>query len=129
MLSRAVRRLEEFLFAHRGKVLLLLVAITVVMAWQASKLRMSAGFDKMLPANHEYINTFNQYRDQLYDANQLAVVVHPRHGDIWTPQALKTLLDVTQAVTFLQGVNRGSVISLWTPNVFWTQITEEGFKA
>ncbi|MDB5985109.1 MAG: family transporter [Nevskia sp.] len=129
MLNRLISRLEDFLFARRGAALAVLGIITVFMGWQASQLRMSAGFEKLLPSNHEYIKTFTQYRDQLYDANRLAIVVHPRKGDVWTPQSLKTLLDVTQAVTFLPGINRGSVISLWTPNVFLNQITEEGFKS
>ncbi|MES2491519.1 MAG: RND family transporter, partial [Pseudomonadota bacterium] len=126
MLTAFVRRLEEFLFAHRGVVLGVFALLTVFMAWEGSKLRISAGFDKMLPSGHEYIKTFDAYRDQLQDANSIAVVVHPRHGDIWNAGSLKTLLDVTQALTFLPGVNRGSVTSLWTPNIFVTEITEEG---
>lgn len=129
MLTALVRRLEEFLFAHRGVVLGVFAALTVFMAWEGSHLRISAGFDKMLPSGHEYIKTFDDYRDQLQDANSIAIVVHPRHGDVWNAPTLKTLLDVTQAITFLPGVNRGSVTSLWTPNIFVTEITEEGFKA
>ncbi len=129
MLTALVRRLEDFLFGHRGAVLAVFAVLTVLMGWEASKLRISAGFDKLLPSGHEYIKTFDDYRGQLHDANGIAVVVHPRQGDIWTPQALKTLLDVTQALTFLPGINRGSVTSLWTPNIFVTQITEDGFKS
>ena len=36
---------------------------------------------------------------------------------------------MTQAVTFLPYVSRGSVQSLWTPNSFVNEITEEGFRA
>src|SRR6516164_9614837 len=129
MLTKAVHKLEDFLFRRRGVVLAVFAALTLVMGWEASKLRISAGFDKLLPSGHEYIKTFDDYRGQLHDANGIAVVVHPRHGDIWNPGTLKTLLDVTQALTFLPGVNRGSVTSLWTPNIFVTQITEEGFKS
>ena len=129
MLSALVRRLEEFLFGHRGTVLAIFAALTVFMAWEASHLRISAGFDKLLPSGHEYIKTFDDYRGQLHDANGIAVVVHPRHGDVWNAATLKTLLDVTQALTFLPGINRGSVTSLWTPNIFVTQITEDGFTS
>src|SRR5882757_10359753 len=129
MLSTLVRRLEGLLFGHRGTVLAIFAALTVVMGWEASKLRISAGFDKLLPSGHEYIKTFDDYRGQLHDANGIAVVVHPRHGDVWNAATLKTLLDVTQALTFLPGINRGSVTSLWTPNIFVTQITEDGFTS
>jgi hypothetical protein len=129
MLTALVRRLEDFLFRRRGAVLAVFAALTLVMGWEASKLRISAGFDKLLPSGHEYIQTFDDYRGQLHDANGIAVVVHPRRGDIWNPASLKALYDVTQAVTFLPGINRGSVTSLWTPNIFVTQITEDGFKS
>src|ERR1700757_1425053 len=129
MLNTLVRKLEQFLFAHRGAVLGVFAALTVLMGWEGSKLRISAGFDKLLPSGHEYIKTFDDYRGQLHDANGIAVVVHPRHGDVWNAATLKTLLDVTQELTFLPGVNRGSVTSLWTPNIFVTQITEDGFSS
>lgn len=129
MLTALVRRLEEFLFRRRGAVLAVFALLTVLMGWEASKLRISAGFDKLLPSGHEYIKTFDDYRGQLHDANGIAVVVHPRHGDIWNTAALKSLNEVTEALKFLPGINRGSVTSLWTPNIFVTQITEDGFKS
>jgi predicted RND superfamily exporter protein len=129
MLTKAVHKLEDFLFRRRGVVLAVFAALTLVMGWEASKLRISAGFDKLLPSGHEYIKTFDDYRGQLHDANGIAVVVHPRHGDIWNTQALKSLNEVTEALKFLPGINRGSVTSLWTPNIFVTQITEDGFKS
>ncbi len=56
-------------------------------------------------------------------------MVKAREGDIWSAPGLKRLYDVTQAVTFLPGVSRSSVRSLWTPNAFVNEITEEGFRA
>lgn len=129
MLMLGVSWLERVLFAYRRRVLIVLLLLTVGMAAAASQLRMSAGFEKLLPSQHEYIQTFEQYRERLFDANRIAIVVHAVHGDIWNAEALKALLDVTNALTFLPGVNRGSVVSLWTPNVFLTQITEDGFHA
>ena len=56
-------------------------------------------------------------------------MVKARTGKIWSETALKRLYDVTQAVTFLPNVSRSSVRSLWTPNAFVNEITEEGFRA
>jgi predicted RND superfamily exporter protein len=128
MLTSLVRKLEGFLFGHRIAVLSVLGVFTLFMAVMASQLKLSAGFDKMLPQHHEYIDTFTQYESQLFGANRIAIVVHAKRGDIWNAEMLKALEEVTQAVTFLPGVDRGSVMSLWTPNVFLNQITEDGFK-
>lgn len=122
-------RVEGVLFGHRRLVLASLAVFTLIMGWFAVQLRMDAGFEKQLPLGHEYIKTFEAYRNDLLGANRLTIVVKARQGDIWSAPGLKRLYDVTQAVTFLPGVSRSSVRSLWTPNAFVNEITEEGFRA
>lgn len=122
-------RLESLLFTHRKSVLWLLAAFTVFMSWFAVQLRMDAGFEKQLPIGHEYIDTFETYRDDLLGANRLTIVVKARDGNIWSEDGLKRLYNVTQAVIYLPGVQRTSVLSMWTPNAFINEITEEGFRA
>ena len=122
-------RVEGVLFGHRRLVLASLAVFTLIMAWFAVQLRMDAGFEKQLPIGHEYIKTFEAYRNDLMGANRLTIVVKARNGVIWSAPGLKRLYDVTQAITFLPGVSRSSVRSLWTPNAFVNEITEEGFRA
>ncbi|TVT75870.1 MAG: MMPL family transporter [Denitromonas halophila] len=129
MIEQLVLRLQRAFFAHRLATLLSLLAFTVVMGGFAAQLSMSAGFDKQLPQNHEYVKTFNQYRDVLFGANRIIAVVHPKTGDVWNEKALTRLYDVTQALFFMPGVDRRTVTSLWTPNTRAVQITEEGMKA
>lgn len=124
-----VQHLENLLFGSRGKVLAVLIVLTVVMGWFGSHLRMEAGFEKQMPKGHEYIQTFEKYSKQLFGANRLTVVVRARKGSIFTKDGLTRLYDVTQAVMLLPSVDRMGVQSLWTPNVFVNEITEEGFRA
>jgi predicted RND superfamily exporter protein len=124
-----VKKLEDFLFGQRRWVLLALLAFTAVMSVFALQLRMEAGFDKQFPIGHEYIDTFQKYRAQLFGANRISIAVKTRKGDIWTSAALTRLYRVTQAVVFLPQVDRLGVQSLWTPNSFVSEITEEGFRA
>ncbi|MRV71962.1 MMPL family transporter [Duganella sp. FT92W] len=129
MISHLITRLEALVFGRRREFLMALAAFTAVMGVMASKLHLEAGFEKQMPQGHEYIKTFEQYRDQLFGANRLTIAVHARQGEIWDAQALGQVLKVTEAVTYLPGVDRTSVTSLWTPNVFFTEITEDGFRA
>jgi len=129
MVSASVRRLEGLFFRHRAATLVVLGVLTLAMGWFASQLRMSAGFDKQLPVGHEYIDTFFQYREEIFGANRVIVVVKARQGDIWNQPALERLYDVTQAVYFLPGVDRRTVASLWTPNTRVVEITDEGLAA
>ena len=129
MLVALVARLESLLFGHRRITLTALVLLTGLFAIAASKLHMEAGFEKQLPQGHEYIKTFEAFRDQVFGANRLTVVVHVKRGDIWTADALRTLHAVTEAVAAMPAVNRASVTSLWSSNVFFTEITEDGYSA
>jgi predicted RND superfamily exporter protein len=129
MLARFVQAVERLIFGHRVAVLVVLAVVTALAAVSAARLHMTAGFGKQLPLGHEYTETFVKYRDVLFGANRLIVVVHARQGDIWRPETLKKLNEVTQALLYLQGVDRRSVTSLWTPNTRVMQVTEEGYEA
>lgn len=127
--KKLVAHAERWLFAHRALVLLLILAVTIVFAFFAHKLRLEAGYEKQIPVGHEYVKVLHKYRGDLPSANRLTVVVKSRSGSIWSKPALQRLYDVTQAVSFLPNVDRSSVTSLWTPNTFVNEITEEGFRA
>ncbi|WP_075583322.1 efflux RND transporter permease subunit [Caballeronia sordidicola] len=129
MLIRVIQKLEGWLFSHRAITLITFSVFTLVMAAFAVQLRMQAGFEKQIPIGHEYIKTFQKYRNDLLGANRLTVVVRARHGSIWNKEGLTRLFQVTQAVTYLPNVDRLGVQSLWTPNSFVNEITEEGFRA
>jgi len=127
-LARALAALERFAFSRRLLVLGVLAAFTLVMGFFALKLRMEAGFEKQMPIGHEYIKTFQQYRNQLFGANRLTFAVRSIDGKIWTKEGLTRLYDVTQAVMSLPNVDRLGVQSLWTSNAWVTEITPEGFR-
>ncbi len=127
--TRLLGGLETFFFRIRKMLLAALLAFTGVMGWFALQLHMDAGFEKQMPVGHEYIETFHKYRDDVLGANRITVVVKARQGTIWNAPALTRLYDVTQAVMFLPNVSRLGVQSLWTPNSFVNEITEDGFRA
>ena len=127
-MARALAALERFVFGKRVLVLAVLGAFTLVMGFFALKLRMEAGFEKQMPLGHEYIKTFEQYRNQLFGANRLTIAVRSIDGTIWTKEGLTRLYDVTQAIAAMPNVDRVGVQSLWTPNSWVQEITPEGFK-
>jgi hypothetical protein len=61
--------------------------------------------------------------------NRVIVVLRAKHGDIWTPAFLARLAEATDLVTFLPGIDRRTVTSLWTPNTRTVEITEEGMRS
>ena len=129
MLNQWVAGLERFFFLYRRATLGLLLALTALMAFFALQLRMDAGFEKQMPSDHPYIQTFQKYRSDVLGANRLNIVVKARQGSIFTVAGLQKLYEVTQGVVFLPSIERLGVQSLWTPNSFVNEITEEGFRA
>ena len=121
--------MERFLFLNRLPILILLLLITIFLGYQASKLRMQASFEKMIPTYHPYIANYLKHKDDLKGlGNVLWISVENTNGDIFDAAYLETLRRITQTVFYIPGVVRSDLKSLWTPNVRWTRVTEEGFE-
>jgi hypothetical protein len=119
--------IAEAFFGCRALILALFAVATVSLAYQATHLRIDAGFEKRLPHAHPYMSTFLQYREAFGGADRLLIAVRARDGDIFTPYFFDTLKQVTDAVFFLPGIDQSSVRSLFTPNVRFVEIVEGGF--
>jgi predicted RND superfamily exporter protein len=118
--------LENLVFGHRKAVVVLFLVLTIFMAWQASHLKIDAGFAKLLPLKHPYMQTFVEYRDAYGGANKVVIAIKAKDGDIFTPEFFEVLADVTDEVFFIPGVDRTRVMSLFTPNVRFTEVVEDG---
>ena len=59
----------------------------------------------------------------------LKVSVAVREGDIFSEQYLATLSQIADEIFYIPGVNKNGLLSLWSPNVRWYMVTEEGFEA
>ncbi|HLF56763.1 MAG TPA: MMPL family transporter [Thermoanaerobaculia bacterium] len=126
---RLAARFERLLFVRRKLVLVLFAAATLFMLWSASRLRIDAGFTKLLPLQHPYIQTYLKHQQEFGGANRVLVALVAREGDIFTAEFLDTLKRVTDEVFFLPGIDRGKVQSLFTPNVRYTEVIEDGIAA
>ena len=82
-----------------------------------------------MPANHEYMKTFSEYKDSFGGANKILVALNPLNNSIYSSESLKILSDVTEEVFYIDGVERSSVTSLFTPNVRFVEVVEDGFRA
>lgn len=121
-----IKRLEELVFRYRPVTLAVFVAITLVLGWFASKTRIDASFDKSLPTGHEYIENFKKHRTQFGGANRVVIALVAKQGDIFTPEFFKTLKAVTDEAYYLPGVDRAQVTSIYTPNVRYIEVVEDG---
>ena len=124
-----VSKLENIVFRFRALILAAFAAFTLYGGYYATQLSMDAGFEKQLPSGHEYIQTFQEYRDRLFGSNRIIVVLKEREGKIWNKDFFGTYKDLTDALFYMPGVARHTLTSLWTPNSRYFEITEDGFVA
>jgi len=118
--------IENLIFGNRRLVVAFFILMTVFMAYQASHLKIDAGFAKLLPLKHEYMQTYLEYRDEFGGANRVVIAITAKEGDIFTPKFFEVLAELTDDVFFIPGVDRTRVMSLFTPNVRFTEVVEDG---
>jgi len=121
-----VERLANGLFSAKKALLAILFLATIVMGWFASQLQVDAGFEKQLPVNHEYMKTFMEH-DDFRGANRILVALMDESGDMFNEQFFNKFESLTDDVYYITGVYRPSVKSIFTPNVRFVEVVEDGF--
>ena len=126
-LTTRLHHIATFLINTRYAIVSIFVVITIGMLFAMSQLKIETGFKKQLPLKHEYMQTFLQYEKEFGGANRVLVALAAREGDMFTPGFLDSFEKITNQVFFIPGVDRASVRSIFTPNVRFVEIVEDGF--
>jgi uncharacterized protein len=128
--NRITSSLENLIFGNRPAVIVVFTLVTALLAWSAiSGLRVDAGFSKQLPLEHEYMETFLEHYEDFGGADRILIALVDESGDMFNPDFFRALGQATDAVFFIPGVDRARVTSIFTPNVRYLEVTEEGIEA
>lgn len=120
--------LERLIFNNRPAVIILCVLISAFLFWQAAQVRPETSFEKMIPLKHPYIEKMLEHRNDLANlGNSVRISVESVNGDIFDKEYMETLRQISDEAFYIPGVERSGLRSLWSPNVRWTEVTEEGF--
>jgi hypothetical protein len=129
MSGRISKSIASGLFAVRPLILLAFIAATVLLGFQASKIELNTDIRKMVPLDHPYIQNFLEHQNDLSLGNDVRVIVAETQGeDIFNEDYVNALKEVTDEVFALEGVDPSKIRSLWTSNVRWNEVTEQGFQ-
>ena len=121
--------LERLVFNSRPVVVGLCLIVTLVLGFQATKIELKAGFEKMLPEAHPYVVNYQDSKDDLSGlGNNLRLAVETKGETIYEPEFLETFEHISEEVFFTPGVDRVGMKSLFTPNTRWKIVTEVGFE-
>jgi predicted RND superfamily exporter protein len=124
-------RLERVIFGNRALILALFCLVTLVLlfgAWRG--LRIDASFTKQLPVQHEYMRTYlNENVAEFRGANRILIALIARNGNMFQPAFFDALRKATDEVIVTDGIDRGRVQSVFTPNVRYLEVVEDGIEA
>lgn len=119
---------ERLIFGSRRFVLIFFAVVSVFLAYEAYHLRPDASFAKLVPQGHPFIQKMNEHmKDLRASGASVKVSVAVREGDIFNDEYLSTLGQIADEIFYIPGVDKNSLKSLWSPDVRWTMVTEEGF--
>ena len=133
-----VRRLEDFdtksgnlaeraLFNYRPLIVLLCLVATILLGYQATRIKLNASFEKMVPTSHPYLVNYLAHKGDLNGlGNAVRIAVESPNGSIFDKRYMETLQKLNDEVYLLPGVDRPFMKSLWTSNTRWAAVTEEG---
>ncbi|MAL97003.1 efflux RND transporter permease subunit [Hydrocarboniclastica marina] len=121
--------LERVIFNNRLVILIGFLLLTGFLGYNAVQIKPDASFERLIPLEHPYIVNMLDNRDDLANlGNFVRIAVEVEEGDIFNAEYMRALQEITDEVFYLEGVNRSGLKSLWTPNVRWVEVTEEGFQ-
>lgn len=121
--------IERLIFNNRPIILIVFLALTLFLGYNAVKIQPDASFERLIPLEHPYIVNMMEHREDLSNlGNFVRIAVENEDGTIFEKEYMETLEKITDEVFYLNGVNRSGLKSLWTPNVRWQEVTEEGFQ-
>ncbi|MDJ0758834.1 MAG: MMPL family transporter [Woeseiaceae bacterium] len=120
---------ERLLFENRVIVIVLFSLLTLFFGYHAAQLKPDASFEKMIPTSHPYIQNYLRNRADLASlGNSIRIIVQTKEGDIFDADFQTALQQINDEVFYIPGVDRAGLQSIWTPNVRWSEVTEEGFR-
>lgn len=120
---------ERLFFNNRVVAIVICALITTALGYQLTKLRFNADFEKMIPTGHPYISNYIKHKGDLKGlGHSIRIAVEAKQGSIFESDYLETLKKINDEVFFIRGVDRAFLKSIWTPNMRWLAVTEEGLE-
>lgn len=128
-LESASGSLGEWLNKYRLVILVATLVATAGFLFQATNIKLDPGFEKSIPQEHPYTKTYYKYREAFGGANVVLIALMNGGDSVFSSKFMADLSAATESVLGLPGVAPQSVTSIFTPNVRYLSIDEEGFSA
>jgi predicted RND superfamily exporter protein len=112
MTTRTSERVARFCIRQRLPVILVVALITILLLVFALRQDVRTVFADLLPQDHPYIQTHEQFKESFGGSNLVSIMLTVEEGDIFRPEVLGKIRDITRDLREVSGVNQFQIISL-----------------
>ena len=112
-----LERYTRWVVRHPYWVLLGVTAVTIWLALGLGKLATDFDVEHSLPDDHPFIQIDRTIRAEFGGRNTIIVGIVPREGDVWRPEILEIVQQVTLTALRLPDIMQQNVVSLAAPAV------------
>jgi predicted RND superfamily exporter protein len=89
-------------------------ALTVFFGYFAAQTQLVTSFGDLLPQNHPFIQIAHKYDEFFGSVNNVTIMIEAREGTIYQANIIKKIVDMTNNMDLVYGIQHGSVRSLTT---------------
>ena len=111
-------RFGEWIIRRRFLVLLVIGAMTAFFGYFAAKTELVTSFGDLLPQNHPFIQIAHKYEQYFGATNTVTIMIEAKDGDVYQPNIVQKIVNMTRNMDLVYGIQHGSVRSLATASYF-----------
>ena len=111
-MSGMVDRFAAFCIRRRTPLVGMFALMTLVLGAFASQIEIRTIFSDMLPQNHPWVQTHEEYKELFGGANVVSIMVRAEEGEIFQRPLLGMIREITRDLRKVQGVNQFQIVSL-----------------
>ncbi|MDT8321276.1 MAG: RND transporter, partial [Xanthomonadales bacterium] len=111
-MTNPVEKFASTCIERRTHVLIALVLVTLVLGIFAFRIDVRTIFEDMLPHNHPWVETHDDYKEYFGGANLVTIMVSVEEGNIFRTEVLAMVREITRGLRMVSGVNHLQITSL-----------------
>ncbi len=112
-----MERYARYIIRNRILVVVGISLVTLILGFEATRLKMAIKLREQLPQEHSYVQIQNTIEDIFGGDSPEVIGVFAKRGTIYDPAIMGKVVRLTNGVLAIPGVVRSSVLSLASPNV------------
>jgi predicted RND superfamily exporter protein len=111
-------RFGQWILRRRFIVLAVVGALTAFFGYYAAQTQLVTSFGDLLPQNHPFIQIAHKYDQYFGSVNNVTIMIEVKQGTIYDTKIIKKIINMTNNMDLVYGIQHGSVRSIATASYF-----------